>query len=405
MNSTIIICFILFLVFFTLEKLSPARKLNNVKTWYKRVVFINIIQVLIIVLAGQTWDKFFMSSSLLKISHHLAPIYAALVGYLVITFIFYWWHRARHEFNIFWLTCHQLHHSPERLETITSFYKHPLEIVMNSIFISSISYGFLGLDTQAAAITLILTAFGEYFYHANIRTPYWLGFLIQRPEMHRVHHERGSHHYNYSDIPLWDVLFGTFKNPKKDIVKCGFENNLEQDFVKMIRFKDVFNKSFIKVELKFLLVIALGLTQMTGYLIDKDKIRGLGTLSVSSPLPIVFSTVNKLETFSQEFLIEVTSTDGRVISKKLDSKNYNQIKAPYNLRNVYGFSLAYGPAVIDDKMLYARNQILDFAFCSSKSSMAAIFPEVNKTEKWKLNVFSRALNDKQTLELEGICNQ
>jgi sterol desaturase/sphingolipid hydroxylase (fatty acid hydroxylase superfamily) len=28
-----------------------------------------------------------------------------------------------------------------------------------------------------------------------------------------VHHGRGVHRYNYADVPLWDMVFGTFRNP------------------------------------------------------------------------------------------------------------------------------------------------------------------------------------------------
>ena len=40
----------------------------------------------------------------------------ALVGYLAITFVYYWWHRARHQSDVLWRVLHQLHHSPARLE-------------------------------------------------------------------------------------------------------------------------------------------------------------------------------------------------------------------------------------------------------------------------------------------------
>jgi sterol desaturase/sphingolipid hydroxylase (fatty acid hydroxylase superfamily) len=37
---------------------------------------------------------------------------------------------------------------------------------------------------------------------------------IQRPENHALHHERGVHAYDYGDIALWDMVFGTFKDPE-----------------------------------------------------------------------------------------------------------------------------------------------------------------------------------------------
>ena len=29
-----------------------------------------------------------------------------------------------------------------------------------------------------------------------------------------MHHGRGVHAYNYADLPLWDMVFGTFRNPR-----------------------------------------------------------------------------------------------------------------------------------------------------------------------------------------------
>tara|TARA_B110000037_G_C17018067_1_gene464083 strand:- start:267 stop:527 length:261 start_codon:yes stop_codon:yes gene_type:complete len=81
----------------------------------------------------------------------------------------------------------------------------------------------------------------------NIRTPHWIGYFFQRPEMHRIHHQRGKHYYNFSDIPLWDMLFGTFKNPKTYQGKCGFKPEREVKLLKILSFKNV-NNSYSKSE-------------------------------------------------------------------------------------------------------------------------------------------------------------
>ena len=70
-------------------------------------------------------------------------------------------------------------------------------------------------------------------------TPYWTGFFFQRPESHCVHHQKKLHKYNFSDLPLWDILFGTFRNPKIWDADCGFENDAELNVVDMLMFKDV----------------------------------------------------------------------------------------------------------------------------------------------------------------------
>jgi len=64
--------------------------------------------------------------------------------------------------------------------------------------------------------------------------------LIQRPESHNIHHARGIHGYNYSDLPLWDMLFGTFLNPRTlASVECGFYTGASSRLVDMLLGKDV----------------------------------------------------------------------------------------------------------------------------------------------------------------------
>lgn len=58
---------------------------------------------------------------------------------------------------------HQIHHSPQRLEVITSFYKHPLEMTVNSIIGSLLVYSFLGLNMEAGAIYPLCKALGDFF--------------------------------------------------------------------------------------------------------------------------------------------------------------------------------------------------------------------------------------------------
>jgi sterol desaturase/sphingolipid hydroxylase (fatty acid hydroxylase superfamily) len=151
-----------------------------------------------------------------------------LIGYVSLTFVYYWWHRARHEVPFLWRWFHQVHHSATRIEVITSFYKHPVEVLVNGVLSSLIVYALLGLQPTAAALAVTLTGLAELVYHWNVKTPYWLGFVFQRPESHCVHHQRGRHTGNFSDLPLWDMLFGTFDNPRVAPERCGFGAEVEQ---------------------------------------------------------------------------------------------------------------------------------------------------------------------------------
>jgi hypothetical protein len=186
------------------------------------------------------------AASLFDLGDAIPAWQGGLLGYLLSTFVYYWWHRARHEVDWLWRGLHQVHHSPSRLEVITSFYKHPIEIAANGILTSLIVYTVLGLNFEAAAFNTLFSALAEFFYHVNVRTPRWLGYLIQRPEMHRVHHEAGAHRYNYGDLPIWDLAFGTFRNPEDQAGPCGFDRDKELAFGPMLLLRDVpFNAIFM----------------------------------------------------------------------------------------------------------------------------------------------------------------
>ncbi|WP_306642878.1 sterol desaturase family protein [Sanyastnella coralliicola] len=227
--------------FIVLERLIPDQKLPHVKGWWTRVIIVNAIQLGVIFLGAHTWDKWLQQVSWFHLSDHMHPAAGGFIAYFIVTFVFYWWHRWRHDVNFLWLAFHQVHHSPQRIETITSFYKHPLEIICNSLIIGSINFLLLGLNLEAAAYTLLFSSVGEYIYHMNIKTPHWLGYFFQRPEMHRIHHQQGKHYNNFSDLPFWDMLFGTFSNPKTMDGKCGFKDERESQLLEMMTFKNVNN--------------------------------------------------------------------------------------------------------------------------------------------------------------------
>lgn len=227
-----------FLLMF-LERLFPAQPLPKVRGWWTRVIVINCFQAAIVIAGGFLWERWFESASLFKLSNYTSTWVSAFIAYLVITFVYYWWHRARHDISFLWLTLHQVHHSPSRIETITSFFKHPLEILINSILITIIIFGILGINRTAGQIVTVITCYAEFFYHMNLKTPFWAGFFIQRPEMHRFHHQVGRHYNNFADLPIWDFLFGTYFNPKSEKTNCGFLPAREKQFWNMIQFKDV----------------------------------------------------------------------------------------------------------------------------------------------------------------------
>lgn len=223
-----------------IERLWPATDLPKVRAWWWRVGFVNLVQLGIIILAGLTWDRWLQRASVFQFGSTIGPLAGGMMAYVASTYIYYWWHRLRHESRFFWRLCHQLHHSPQRIEILTSFYKHPVEIVFNSLLSALIVYTLFGLTIEGGAFYTFLTAVGEYFYHWNIRTPKKLGYVFQRPESHRIHHQYRHHTQNYADLPIWDILFGTFQNGRPGkLTRCGYDDWKEDRFEDMLAFRDV----------------------------------------------------------------------------------------------------------------------------------------------------------------------
>lgn len=350
---------------FLLERIVPDQKLPRVAGWWTRVVVVNLIQLGVVIVGGLTWDLYFQRYSLFALRDQLHPALAGGVAYLLSTFVYYWWHRARHDVQFLWLAAHQVHHSPRRIETITSFYKHPLEITVNSLLTGAICYVLLGAGVEGAAFNMLYSALGEFFYHMNIRTPRWVGYFFQRPEMHRIHHQAGVHYNNFADLPIWDMLFGTYRNPRESNDDCGFIEERERRLWGMLAFQDVnrpeagLTRARLRTALAVGLIL-LGFMQMVGFLTGVRALRGIGAASVASPLPLVFTEVRGWETFASRFTVEYETAAGRG-EIEITPAVYRRLRGPYNWRNVYGAALAYGP-VLPEAMSQA---VLTQGFCRS----------------------------------------
>ena len=142
--------------------------------------------------------------------------------------------------DFLWRIFHQVHHSPTRIEMLTAFYKHPLEIMADSMLSSSVLFMVLGASPAGAAWFNVFAVFGEYFYHSNLRTPRWVGYFLQRPEHHSVHHQLDVHKFNFGDITWWDRLFGTFRECADFAERCGFPEGHEQQLGDMLIFRDAY---------------------------------------------------------------------------------------------------------------------------------------------------------------------
>jgi sterol desaturase/sphingolipid hydroxylase (fatty acid hydroxylase superfamily) len=230
------------LFFFVLERVRPGRALPYVSGWYSRAIGVNLVQLLFTASLNRVWNQWLSAASIVSLRQLHSPGLEGFIAWMVGSFFFYWWHRVRHA-NGFWRIFHQLHHSPARIEVVTSFYKHPIEILSNAIIQALVRYPLLGTSLGGAVWANFFAATAEYMYHANFKASPWFRYFIQTPELHSVHHQLNVHRYNYADLPIWDRLFGTYKDAVDFAPACGFPRNNERHLADILLFRDVYNRN------------------------------------------------------------------------------------------------------------------------------------------------------------------
>lgn len=110
-------------------------------------------------------------------------------------------------------------------------------------------------------------------------------------------------------------------------------------------------------------LLVIGFLQIAGFVTQIDILRGLGTATVASPLPFVFSQFRGFETYAAKFIVLATTNDGQKIEKQMTPAFYNSYKGPYNFRNTFGAVFAYGPKFSTPKEIALRDNVLRFGFC------------------------------------------
>jgi sterol desaturase/sphingolipid hydroxylase (fatty acid hydroxylase superfamily) len=202
----------LFVFLLVLDGVRPARRQPRIRGWTLMGIVSMLAFVAVSLFAPLLWLGALANHRLIDATG-LGTVGGALVGVLVLDLATFAWHYALHEVPFLWRWFHQVHHSAERVDTAGAFYFSPLDM-LGFTFVSSFALVWLvGVTAEAAMIASTIMTMLAIFQHANIFTPAWLGFLVQRPEQHNLHHGRDIHAFNYGNLAIWDRVFGTWRNP------------------------------------------------------------------------------------------------------------------------------------------------------------------------------------------------
>jgi len=234
--------------FLLLDLVVRNRKFQTTRFWRLRGLLMTAFIFWFTGQVGLLWGKLLGNFHLFD-GAGLGILGGTLVGILVYELFHYWYHRIMHRTPALWRRIHQMHHSTESLDAFGANWIHPVDAMMFASIASLVFFPLLGLRPEAGAIGAAFLTFNAMFQHANIKTPRWLGYVIQRPESHSYHHLR--HRHNYADLPLWDMVFGTFVNPAKMEPRTGFYMGASTRVVDMLLGRDVSRpKTTRKVEAK-----------------------------------------------------------------------------------------------------------------------------------------------------------
>lgn len=228
-----------FAVFALLDHFGRRTSFPDVRFWRVMGVVSFLLYFSIATFAPFLWDSWIGSHEL--INGRALPRWAQVViGFLVLEFGIYFWHLTMHKVDFVWRLTHQMHHAAERVDIWGAYYFHPIDMLGWALLGSLCLVGIFGLSPEAALVVAVLTTIPGMFQHLNIRTPHWLGYLIQRPESHLIHHQRGVHAFNYGDIPLPDMIFGTFRNPRDAWDgENGFHSGSTRQISEMLAFRRI----------------------------------------------------------------------------------------------------------------------------------------------------------------------
>jgi len=224
--------------FIVTERLLCARPLPHVSWWKSKSVVSFVVLMLTGMFAPLLWLDFVTAHRLMNLEG-LGIVGGTLVAFLGMQLVSYGWHRLMHNVPFLWRWFHQVHHSAERLDVYGGVYFHPLDNLAFTFIQTVVPFFVLGVRPEASVMAGLVSLFYALFQHANVKTPRWLGYFIQRPESHSVHHGRGVHAFNYADLPLWDIAFRTFRNPEHFEVETGFYDGASSRIAEMLVGRDV----------------------------------------------------------------------------------------------------------------------------------------------------------------------
>ncbi len=140
------------------------------------------------------------------------------IGFVLVEFAYYWFHRLSHEIRWAWAT-HSVHHSIEQL-TLLSSLRLGWTNAFSLAWIVYVPVVLAGFDFKLVLAVLAVDLQYQFFLHTDARVPLGpLEWVLNTPAHHRVHHACNGHYLdkNYGGMLIvFDRMFGTFAEARPE---------------------------------------------------------------------------------------------------------------------------------------------------------------------------------------------
>lgn len=162
-----------------------------------------------------------------------------LEAVLIVNICGYFAHRLVHTIPFLW-KFHAVHHSSRELDWLAAARVHPLDQIFIRAF-AIIPIYILGFTKEVFGAYLIVALFHGIFIHSNVRFKFnFLRGIITTPEYHHWHHSNhtSARNKNFAgQLPILDMLFGTYYHPKEKVPKTyGINEPLPKGYLAQLKY-------------------------------------------------------------------------------------------------------------------------------------------------------------------------
>ncbi|MET4082629.1 sterol desaturase/sphingolipid hydroxylase (fatty acid hydroxylase superfamily) [Pedobacter sp. UYP30] len=202
-------------LFFNPESLKSKWNHTRLNLWFIATAVMIQLPLTIILIKVMGWTARNDWGIMYHIPFTATFIGKLIIGFLMLDFFEYVYHRMMHKTKYLW-HFHLVHHSDMQLDVSTTVREHPAET-----FIRVCTMIFVMYITGVTLPVLIIRQFIQSLFNISSHTSFSLPRNLERvlalvfvtPGVHKVHH-----HYklpytdcNYGDVlSIWDRLFGTY---------------------------------------------------------------------------------------------------------------------------------------------------------------------------------------------------